>query len=289
MTARPAVLLGARGVTVERRHRAVLVDVDLEVHAGELVALVGPNGAGKSTLLGALCGDVAVAAGEVTLLGEPVARWSAGDQARTRAVLPQRHAVAFGFTVAEVVAMGRAPWRGTAAAAEDDAAVRDAMATTDVAHLAHRTVSTLSGGEPEQVALARVLAQRCPVLLLDEPTAALDLRHTELVLDAARTRRAAGDAVVVVLHDLTLAGAHADRVVVLDEGRIVADGSPADVLTPTLLGAVYRHAVEVLPHPSTARPVVLAARPHDVPTTAVRPDSSGCASTPILELQEHPR
>ncbi|MEZ5133867.1 MAG: ATP-binding cassette domain-containing protein [Acidimicrobiales bacterium] len=176
MTARPAVLLGARGVTVERRHRAVLVDVDLEVHAGELVALVGPNGAGKSTLLGALCGDVAVAAGEVTLLGEPVARWSAGDQARTRAVLPQRHAVAFGFTVAEVVAMGRAPWRGTAAAAEDDAAVRDAMATTDVAHLAHRTVSTLSGGE-QRGWRSPALAQRCPVLLLDEPTAALDLRH----------------------------------------------------------------------------------------------------------------
>lgn len=126
--------------------------------------------------------------------------------------------------------------------------------------LADRQLPTLSGGERARAALARVLAQEAPVLYLDEPTAALDLHHQELVLGLARARAAVGVGVVVVLHDLALAGAHADRVVVLSEGRIVADGPPAEVFDEDLLSAVYHHPIEVVPHPRTGAPLVMPRR-----------------------------
>lgn len=254
------VLAEARQLGVRLGGRPVLDGVDLAVHAGEVLALVGPNGAGKSTLLGALAGDVAAAAGEVRVGGAPLGSWSARQLALRRAVLPQSSPLAFPFTAEEVVRMGRAPWAGTALCEEDDPAVDAAMAATEVAGFAGRAYPALSGGERARVALARVLAQRAPLVLLDEPTAALDLHHQELVLRVCRAEAALGRGVVVVLHDLGLAAAHADRVAVLAAGRVVADGSPADVLTAPLLTTVYRHPVEVLPHPRTGLPLVLPAR-----------------------------
>lgn len=240
--------------------REVLAGIGLTVRAGEVLALVGPNGAGKSTLLAALSADLPAASGEVRLDGRPVGDWPAPELALRRSVLPQSAALAFPFPVADVVRMGRAPWAGTPLADSDEEAVAGAMAATEVTGFAERPFSALSGGERARVALARVLAQRAPLLLLDEPTAALDLRHQELVLRICRERAAAGDGVVVVLHDLGLAAAYADRVAVLHEGRIAADGPPSEVFEDGLLSRVYRQQVEVLPHPRTGAPLVVPVR-----------------------------
>lgn len=252
--------LAAEAVQVRLGGRPVLRGVDLAVRSGELLALVGPNGAGKSTLLAALCGDVPLAGGQVRLDGVPLERWHPVELARRRAMLPQRTAVAFPFHAVEVVAMGRAPWAGRPQRADDEAAVADAMRLTGIEELADRPFPALSGGEQARVALARVLAQRTAILLLDEPTAALDLHHQEMVLGIAQRRARAGDAVVAVLHDLTLAASYADRIALLAAGRLVADGTPWRVLTADRLRAAYQHDVEVLPHPRTGTPLVLPVR-----------------------------
>ncbi|MFH9039436.1 heme ABC transporter ATP-binding protein [Streptomyces sp. NPDC017966] len=266
------VLAEAEGLSVRLGARVVLAGVDLTVRAGEVLALVGPNGAGKSTLLSALAADLPPTTGTVRIHGRPASGWSAPELALRRAVLPQSASLSFPFTVEEVVRMGRAPWAAAARPGkdehgdgdkdgdEDEAAVAGAMAATEVTGFAARPFSALSGGERARVALARVLAQRTPLLLLDEPTAALDLRHQELVLRLCRARARAGDAVVVVLHDLGLAAAHAHRVAVLRAGRVAADGPPEDVFTQRLLSEVYEQPVEVFPHPRTGAVLVLPAR-----------------------------
>ncbi|MFJ1698416.1 heme ABC transporter ATP-binding protein [Streptomyces sp. NPDC088252] len=250
----------ARGLRVRLGRRPVLDSVELTAYAGEVLALVGPNGAGKSTLLAALAADLPAESGVVRIDRRPATDWSAAELALRRAVLPQSAALSFPFPVADVVRMGRAPWAGTERADEDDPAVAAAMAATEVAEFAGRPFSALSGGERARVALARVLAQRAPLLLLDEPTAALDLRHQELVLRLCRERAAAGDAVVVVLHDLGLAAAYANRAAVLRDGRIAVAGPPVEVFTGELLGEVYRQPVEVFPHPRTGAPLVVPTR-----------------------------
>ncbi|MFI9639282.1 heme ABC transporter ATP-binding protein [Micromonospora sp. NPDC051925] len=257
------------GVRVERAGRPVLDQVDLAIRAGELHALVGPNGAGKSTLLAAVSGDLPLAAGAVEVDGRPLAEWSAVELALRRAVLTQRSALSFPFAVVEVVRMGRAPWAGRPEEAHDDAIVAETMRHCDVIRFAARSLPSLSGGEQARVALARVLAQRAGVLLLDEPTAALDLHHQELVMRIARDRADAGDAVVVVLHDLALAGAYADRITLLADGRVRAAGTPATVLTAPLLSEVYRHDIEVVPHPRTRLPLVVPRRRGPAHRTAV--------------------
>ncbi|MCD9155323.1 heme ABC transporter ATP-binding protein [Aeromicrobium duanguangcaii] len=235
-----------RGVTCRLGGREIVHGVDLDVHHGEVLALVGPNGAGKSTLLGTLTGDVAVESGEVRLQGRPLAQWSPADLARARGVLLQANQVSFPFTVREVVEMGRSPWVGRTTAEQDDAAIAEAVDRTDIAHLLDRPFTALSGGEKARASLARVLAQQTDVVLLDEPTAALDLRHQEEVMVVARDLAAAGRAVIVVLHDLSLAAARADRIAMLAGGRMVSVGTPAEVLTPERVESVYGIAVHVL-------------------------------------------
>ncbi|MFC8126352.1 heme ABC transporter ATP-binding protein [Streptomyces sp. NPDC057302] len=253
-------LAEASELVVRLGGREVLAGVSLTARAGEVLALVGPNGAGKSTLLAALAADLPADEGVVRVCGRPTTAWPARELALRRAMLPQSAALSFPFAVEDVVRMGRAPWAGTALEDDDDRIVREAMASTEVGEFAARPFSALSGGERARVALARVLAQRAPLLLLDEPTAALDLRHQELVLRVCRERAAAGDAVVVVLHDLGLAGAYADRVAVLRGGVVAAEGAPAGVFTGELLTEVYRQPVEVFPHPRTGAPVVAPVR-----------------------------
>ncbi|MEU5421910.1 heme ABC transporter ATP-binding protein [Streptomyces sp. NPDC020667] len=250
----------ARALRVRLGGRTVLSEVELVVAGGEVLALVGPNGAGKSTLLAALAHDLPAESGEAWIDGRPAGAWTPADLALRRAVLPQSAGLSFPFPVEDVVRMGRAPWAGTCAQEEDDEAVRGAMAAAEVTGLADRPFAALSGGERARVSLARVLAQRAPLLLLDEPTAALDLRHQELVLRVCRERAAAGDAVVVVLHDLGLAGAYADRVAVLHQGRIAAEGPPAAVFDAELLSQIYMQPVEIIDHPRTGEPLVLPRR-----------------------------
>ncbi|MBV1938249.1 heme ABC transporter ATP-binding protein [Streptomyces sp. BV286] len=257
------VLAEAEALRVRLGGREVLSGVDVRARAGEVLALVGPNGAGKSTLLGTLAADVPADAGVVRVHGRPVSDWSAHELALRRAVLPQSASLSFPFPVEDVVRMGRAPWAGGAqeyASETDDAAVAAAMAATEVTEFAARPFSALSGGERARVALARVLAQQTRLLLLDEPTAALDLRHQELVLRICRDRARDGDAVVVVLHDLGLAAAYAHRVVILCAGRAVADGAPAEVFTDRLLSDIYKQPVEVFAHPRTGGVLVAPVR-----------------------------
>ena len=256
-------MLQLRNVSVHIGPAPILADVSLTVTAGEHVALVGPNGAGKSTLLAVMAGDLPPTHGEATLDGIDLAAWKHLELARRRAVLQQEHRLAFGFRVHEVVRMGRAPWARTEREDADDVVVAEAMTTTEVEHLADRVFPTLSGGEKGRASYARVLAQETPLLLLDEPTAALDLRHQDQVLAQARRLASDGHAVVTVVHDLTVAAAYADRICVLAAGSLVADGTPEEVLDPELIGRVYEHPVDVLHH--QGRLLVVPRRLHAVP------------------------
>ena len=265
-TAPGDVVAAARAVSVTLGGAEILREVDLEVRAGLVLALVGPNGAGKSTLLSVLSGDLEPTGGAVSVDGCAPSDWSWRDLAVRRGVLMQRVDVSFPFTVTEIVRMGRAPWAGTSAEDWDDDVVADAMTEADVVRFANRVFNSLSGGERARAAMARVLAQEPALLLLDEPTAALDIKHQELVLQLARGRATRGDAVVVVMHDLALAAAYADEIAVMSAGRIAACGSPAVVLTPELLTRVYDHPIEVLRHPRTGAVVVLPRRDATSPT-----------------------
>jgi iron complex transport system ATP-binding protein len=236
------IALSARSLHVERTGNALLTDVSVDVARGELLAIIGPNGAGKSTLIGVLAGDVEPDAGTVELDGRPLDSLSARDVARLRAVLPQQLTIAFPFTVREIVAMGRNPWLDD----RDDDVVDAAMRRLDVTHLAERTYPTLSVGEQARTSLARVLAQESPLLLLDEPTAALDIGQQEKMLGITRSLVDEGHGVVAVLHDLNVARRHADKVLVIHNGRSVAYGSPEEVLVAERLSAVYEHPIRVV-------------------------------------------
>ena len=255
--------IAAQKVTARLGARTVLEGIDLHVAPGELVALVGPNGAGKTTLLRVLAGELVPRSGRVVIDGKPLSARRAIDLARIRAVLPQATSVEFAFSAREVVEMGRAPYVGTGAMSEDGDVIAWAMSATDCAHLAAREFRTLSGGEQGRVNLARVLAQRTVYLLLDEPTAALDLRHQELVMSLAADRASEGCGVVAVVHDLNLAAAYANRVGMLCDGHLVALGTPRDVLTAERLTQIYAYEVAVLEHPSRGCPLI-------VPTTPIR-------------------
>ena len=255
MSARQDATLALDGVGFRVDGHAILDDVRLHAVPGQLTALLGPNGAGKSTLLAIAAGDLRPTSGTVSLAGRALRDWPARALARRRAVMPQDHAVRFGFGVREVVAMGRLPHPPDPDA--DARIVDESMAAADVAALATRDVQTLSGGESARTTFARVLAQRTPLLLLDEPTAALDLHHQERLMRAIRALAADGACVLVVLHDLNLAARHADRIVLLDRGRIAADGTPHDVLRADVIERVYRQRVSVLPHPARDIPLVV--------------------------------
>ncbi len=254
------VVCTAENLTFARRERTILHDVSLEIRAGEVLAVVGPNGAGKSTLLGLLSGDLSPEEGNVQLFGHPIDQWSLGDLSRRRSVLLQDNPLFFPFTVQEVVEMGRAPWHRTEAENEDEEVVSAAMQIADVSHLGERKVPTLSGGERARTALARVLAGQTSVLLLDEPTAALDLGHQEKVLDLMRQRAAEGNAVLVILHDLNAVANCADRIALLSDGTLAACGTAEQVFTSQTLSDVYKTPVEVIYHPVTGRRIILPVR-----------------------------
>jgi heme transport system ATP-binding protein len=240
--------LVGRDLTVKAGGRTILDGVAFDLAPRSIVAVVGPNGAGKSTLLRALTGEAAITAGTITLNGRRLAAWNADERAIQRAVLPQSPTLAFPFRACDVVELGRYPHRGRAAIEEHRAAIAGAMEAADVVDLAMRDCRTLSGGELHRVHFARALAQvwapladgRTRHLLLDEPTASLDLAHQNLVLSRAAAFARDGGAVLAILHDLNLAAAFADQIVVIDKGRVAAAGRPKDVLTSELLRTVWR-------------------------------------------------
>ncbi|WP_368497720.1 heme ABC transporter ATP-binding protein [Herbiconiux sp. A18JL235] len=240
-----SAVLRAREVTVDIGGRRILDGVDVELHAGELLVLVGPNGAGKSTLLSVLAGDRAPTSGVVELDGALLDSHPVAERARKRSVLTQSNDVSFPFAVEEVVRMGRAPWRHRPEAALDDEMVAAAMEAGEVEGFASRAVTALSGGERARTAFARSFAQQCRIALLDEPTASLDIRHQHRVLARTRDRVRRGGAAVVVLHDLNLAAAYADRIALLERGRLAAVDAPRAVLSSALLTRVYRHPIHV--------------------------------------------
>jgi len=226
-----ARLLEARGIRVLRGERAVVDGVDLTLAPGARLAVVGANGSGKSTLLRALLGLEPRAAGEVRLSGASVHGLARVEIARLATLVLQDTHVDVPITVRDLVELGRFAHRGTSRAAEDRAEVERALQQTELLSLASRDVRTLSGGELQRAHLARALAQASSVILCDEPTSSLDLRHQLAVLATLRAQAEQGCAVVVVLHDLTLAARWAERVLVLREGRVLAEGAPLDVLT----------------------------------------------------------
>lgn len=252
-----APVLAAERLSYEIGGRALVRDLTFALHPGEVVGVIGPNGAGKSTLLKLLAGDLAPTRGTITLGSAPMSGYSMQELSRRRAVLPQQSLLQFAFTGRQVIEMGRSPYQGEVSRQQDAVVVGAAMKRTETIPLANRVFPTLSGGEQSRVSLARVLAQETPLLLLDEPTAALDLRHQSLVMETAQDLARGGAAVLAVLHDLNLAAAYADRLIVLCNGELRAFGMPWAVLTAERLSDIYRCPIAVCPHPIKSCPLVM--------------------------------
>ena len=262
-------MLAARDIRVSYGSAEVLKGLSLAVAPGEVVAVLGPNGAGKSTLLAVLAGTLRPHRGEAALEGRALAAWAPRALALRRAVLPQHSELAFGFHALEVVLLGRSPHAGAATRAEDLAVAEACLAEAEVTRLAGRVYTTLSGGERQRVQLARVLAQiDFPAaggqqrdgryLLLDEPTASLDLAHQHATLRTARRAAERGIGVLAILHDLNLAAMYADRLVVLSGGQLAAEGPAEAVLTEALVREVFDLAVHITRHPTRGCPQVVA-------------------------------
>jgi len=260
-------MLAGTGLSVHLAGRLVLSDVDLVLEPGKLVVLVGPNGAGKSTLLNTLTGALAPSGGRVLLDGRAIAAWDRRALARRRAVVAQSQHIAFPFTVFEVVALGQ-----IAGAAYRSPTIRglvvDALAAVGLSGYEGRLFQQLSGGEQQRAHIARALCQigggrddagAARWLFLDEPTQSLDVAHQLGVLDLARRHAEAGGGAFAILHDLNLASLYADRLVMLDRGRIVGDGAPDAVLTQVRVRAVFGDRVDVIEGPENGRRYVLPA------------------------------
>lgn len=235
----------------------------IAIRTGEFLGIVGPNGSGKSTLVRALCRALPLAAGAVLMEGESIWRMAPSRLARRLAVVPQETHIGFDFTVEEVVAMGRHPFVGRFATEtdEDRDAIAWAMNQAGVSHLQHRSITRLSGGERQRVVVARALAQQPHILLLDEPTSHLDIAHQTGLLDLVwELNRQCALTVAAVLHDLNLAAQYCDRLVLMHEGRPVADGPPAEVLTVERIREVYGAEVLVMSHPTIGCPHVVTLR-----------------------------
>lgn len=253
------------GVTAGYGDRAAIRDVTLRVERGETVGVIGPNGSGKSTLLRILSGVLRPWCGRVAIEGRAITSYTPRELSRRIGVVPQETHVDFPFTVTEVVLLGRTPHLGAFSfeSAHDLEVAQQAMQRTEVAHLAARRITELSGGERQRVILARALAQEPSILILDEPSAFLDIRHQVEIYDLLRDLQREGLTVVTVLHDLNLAGLYCDRLVLLADGGVACLGEPAAVLTYATLTEVYGTEVYVVMNDVTQRLNVLPlSRPY---------------------------
>jgi len=256
------VALCAEGVSLAIQRKSLLQTTDLQLKAGEITAICGPNGAGKTSLLRVLTGDAIPSTGLICLNDRPLGDWAATDRAQTLAVLPQHSSLEFAFAVEDVVALGRTPHNS--GYQHDCNVVSAALAAIDGEQLRQRNYMALSGGEQQRVQLARVLAQLWEPsphgerhLLLDEPTASLDLAHQSLLLSVLKNFAAQAVGVCVVVHDLNFAARIADRLLIMQDGAIVASGSPAEVLQAELLARVFGVQVELIAHPKHETPLVV--------------------------------
>jgi iron complex transport system ATP-binding protein len=253
-------MLEIENLQVAYNRRTVLEDITISVRPGEIVGLIGPNGAGKTTLIRAISGVLPVKQGAVRIFGHELHRLSERERARYLSVVPQARNLPPSFTVYESALIGRTPylgWLGQTARADHDL-TRHALEQTQLKELSERRVGELSGGEQQRVLLARALAQETPVLLLDEPTTHLDLRHQSSLLNLVRSLANERQlAILMALHDLNLAGLYTDRVALLVDGRLAALGSPLEVLTEKNLAAVYRVPIHVMTHPEYGSPLIL--------------------------------
>ncbi|HSJ28579.1 MAG TPA: ABC transporter ATP-binding protein [Acidimicrobiia bacterium] len=263
--------LSLTGVTVMAGGGPIAREVGLDVEPGSFVGIVGPNGAGKTTVLHAVVG-VVESLGRIEIGGRPVEAMSRAERARAVALVPQRPVVPPGMTVADYVLLGRTPHLGLLASesVEDLRAAETALQTLDVTGMADRMLSSLSGGEVQRVVLARALAQGSPLLLLDEPTAALDVGHAQRVLGLVdEMRRSCGLTVVAAIHDLTLAAQFCDRLVMMAAGSVVAHGRPVSVLTESTIRDHYGATVRVLDD-GDGRVVVIPIRASEEHGTSLR-------------------
>lgn len=239
-------VFAADGLSVELGGTPILHDLSFSIPAGNWIGLLGPNGSGKTTLLRAL-GGLLPYSGSLLLQSRSLSLWKDRERARVVAFVRQRPSLDFDFTVEEVVSLGLAPhlsWLERPSTTQRER-VRAALADTDLTDLLDRSVSTLSGGEQQRVQLAQALAQDAPVLLLDEPTAHLDVHHQYDLMERIAALVRAGRTVVAAFHDLAFAARYADRLLVLNEGTLTADGMPADVLTSRLIRNVFKMAADV--------------------------------------------
>ncbi len=243
----------------------LLEGVTLAIESRGLTAVIGPNGAGKSTLLRVAAGDMQPTSGSVAYGGIPLADLSVAQRARHRAVLSQQHSADIPFTAHQVISMGRYPYRfaGSSDPDRDHVAIESAITLLDLEDLRHRQVGSLSGGEQQRVAIARVVTQQAPIMLLDEPTTALDIGHQESIMALIAALGARGHSILAVLHDLNMAWRF-DQVILLHKGRVAAMGNPSDVLTTENLTNVYGHPIDVVDHPT--RPGMLT-----IPKPSSRP------------------
>lgn len=233
-------LLSVEQVSVELDGHEILTDVGFSVESGTWIGLLGPNGSGKTTLLRAIGAHIPFQ-GHIELDGQRVEEWSARARARRLAYVRQAASLTFDFTVEELVVLGRAPHRGWLQTyqADDRLRVREALAMVDLEGFASRSVLSLSGGELQRVFLAQALVQEADLLLLDEPTSHLDVHYQFAFMDQVRALVESGQTVLAVFHDLELAARYAERLLILDEGRLVADGRPGDILTPQCIADVF--------------------------------------------------
>ncbi len=241
-------LLRTHSLQLAYHRQTILHELNLGIGRGELVALLGPNGAGKSSLLKALAGLLMPAQGRIELHGRPLTAYSAEALATVRAYLPQTASVHWPQPVRDVVALGRLPHGQSRLTETDELAIADAMRAAGVDALAWRPVNELSAGEQARVMMARLLATGAPLLLADEPTAALDLQYQHQIMALFRQHANDGGSAVVVLHDLNLAARYCDRLLLLSEGQLVADGSAATALTAERLRSVYHIDASVIRH-----------------------------------------
>ena len=256
-------LLEVRDLTFAYRDRPVLANVTFSVDAGEVIGLVGPNGSGKSTLLRLALGLLAADRGELRVVGTPIAALSRKTLARHAAFVPQDTVVEIAFTVRDVVAMGRHPHLGRfqPETPADEAAIQWALEATSTQALAGRTLQELSGGERQRVILARALAQQATLLLLDEPTANLDVAHQLEMLMRVRSVVREGRGALIAIHDLALAARFCDRIVMLSEGTVAALGTPREVITEAHLARYFRIRARVRWEPELGGLLVLPRAP----------------------------
>lgn len=251
-------MLQAKNLSLSIAGKMLIKDVSLDVKKGEVVALIGPNGAGKTCMLKMLSGDMKPDSGQITLMGKPLANYPVKSLALQRSVMPQSSALNFPFSVAQVVMFGRNPHINRAGETRDDhAIVSEALADTEMEAFKDRNYLTLSGGEKARVNLARVLAQRAPLILLDEPISHVDPRHQHRILAIARSLAKGGAGVLVVLHDLNIAATYADRIGIMHLGKLRAIGTPNQVLSEDLLREVFQIGFLKIQHPQQNHPIMV--------------------------------